>query len=126
MIGLLSALLLGGEVVALAPLPRGAVLTSEMVAAAPGTDLSRHIGQKLTRPVFAGQAIGPRDLAPPDLVVRQAPVILRYRAGTLTVDLPARAVGSGAVGDVVTVLAEGRRRPLRGIVAGPGLVEITR
>ena len=125
MIAALAALALS-EVVALQPLPRGAILTGDVVAAGPGADLSAYLGKQLRRPVFEGRAIRPSDVAPPDLVDRQAPVTVTFRRGALTVSLPGRSLGRGGLGDVVTVLIEGRRQPLRAQITGEGTVEVGR
>ena len=119
-----ALLLLVGEVVATEPLPRGTVLTPEMVEARGGADASGLIGRQLRRPVFAGRAITKGDVAMPDLVTRQASVTVTFSKGGLTLTLPGRAMGSGGPGDTVTVLIDGRRRPLRGVVTGPGTVMV--
>ena len=124
--GLVCALLLlVGEVVATEPLPRGTVLTPQMVEARGGADASDLIGRQLRRPVFAGRAITHADVAAPDLVARQAPVTVTFSKGGLTLSLPGRAMGAGGAGDGVTVLIDGRRRPLRGVVTGPGTVRVS-
>ena len=115
-------LVLAGEVTALRPLPRGTVIEAGMVTG----DASSVLGQQLVRPVFKGKPIGPDDLRAADLVGRQDAVTIRFRRGGLTLDLPGRSLRAGGTGDAVTVLAEGRRRPMRAVVTGPGLVEVAR
>ena len=119
--GALAALMLAAasEVTALRPLPRGTVIEADMVAG----DASSVLGQQLVRPVFKGKPIGPQDVRAPDMVARQDAVTIRFRRGGLVLDLPGRSLRAGGVGDAVTVLAAGRRRPITGVVAGPGLVE---
>ena len=112
------------EVVALRPLPRGTVLTEDIVAASAGADLSAYLGRQLTRPAFEGRPIRPSDLADPDLVARQSPVTVAFRRGALMLSVPGRALSAGAAGEVVTVLIEGRRAPLRAVVTGAGTVEV--
>ncbi|WP_031551189.1 flagellar basal body P-ring formation chaperone FlgA [Parvularcula oceani] len=128
MIGLvLSLALLGAEphVLAARPLPRGTVITADIVDSQ-GADLSGYLGKQLRRPVFAGKPILASDLAAPDAVARQSNVTVAFRKRGLTLSLPGRAMRAGAVGDVVTVLIDGRRRPVRAVVTGPGEVEIGR
>ena len=114
------------QVTAAEALPRGAVLDENVLAAPAGTDLSAYLGQQLKRPVFAGKAISPSDLAAPDLVARQSAVEVIYRKNGLALSLPGRALGAGARGEVVSVLIEGRRAPLRARVTGEAEVEVTR
>ena len=125
MLAAMAALALS-EVVALRPLPRGTILTADAVAASPGADLSAYLGRQLKRPVFEGRVVVPSDLTAPDLVTRQAPVTVVFRRGALSVTTPGRSLGAGAAGEMVKVLIEGRRAPLRGVVAGDGLVEVGR
>ena len=122
----LIALLLSGDVLAAQPLPRGTVLTAAHVSSTPDTDISAYLGRQLVRPVFAGKPISPSDLAAPDLVRRQDGVTIRYARGTLTLGLPGRALSAGAAGETVSVLAEGRRRPIRAVVTGHGEVAVAR
>ena len=122
----LVALALTSEVLATRPLPRGTVLTAEMVEAASGTDLTRHLGKQLRRPVFAGKPIAVSDVEAPDLVARQQPISVVFRKRGLVLSVPGRAVGAGALGETITVLTEGRRRPLRAVVTAAGEVEVLR
>ena len=123
MIAALAALAMS-EVIALKPLPRGTILTEDAVAAGAGTDLAPFLGKQLTRPAFEGRAIRLSDLAAPDLVARQSPVTVVFRRGALRLSVPGRSLGAGAGGEVVTVLIEGRRAPVRARVTGPGIVEV--
>lgn len=125
MLAALAALAMS-EVVAAKPLPRGAILTEDAVAASPGADLLAYLGKQLKRPTFEGRTISLSDLAMPDLVARQSPVTVAFRRGSLVVTSPGRSLSAGAAGDVVTVLIDGRRSPIRGRVTGEGLVEVGR
>ena len=122
---LLSAALLG-EVIAVRPLPRGTVLTPDMIELRGDADGASALGQQLRRPVFAGRPITAADLEAPDLVDRQGAVLVTYARGPLTLSLPGRALGAGGAGETVPVLIEGRRRPLRAVVTGPGTVTVAR
>ena len=125
---MLAALIVlaASEVVAAKPLPRGAVLTPEVVVASADADLSAYLGKQLTRPAFEGRVIARSDLAEPDLVARQSPVTVAFRRGALSVTTPGRSLGAGALGEVVTVLIDGRRTPMRARVTGAGMVEVGR
>ena len=125
MIGLLAAAMLS-EIVAAKPLPRGTIITADAVTASADADLSAYVGKQLVRPAFAGRAIAPSDLADPDLVDRQSPVTVGFRRGALALTTPGRALSAGSLGEVVTVLIDGRRRPVRARVVGQGLVEVAR
>ena len=125
MIGALAALMLS-EVVAAKPLPRGTVLTPEVVVASADADLSAYVGRQLVRPAFEGRVIALSDLADPDLVDRQSPVTVEFRRGALALSAPGRALSAGSLGEVVTVLIDGRRKPVRARVTGAGMVEVSR
>ena len=125
MIGALAALMLS-EVVAAKPLPRGTVLTPEVVVASADADLSAYVGRQLVRPAFEGRVIALSDLADPDLVDRQSPVTVEFRRGALALSAPGRALSAGSLDEVVTVLIDGRRKPVRARVTGAGTVEVSR
>ena len=125
MIGLLAALMLS-EVVANKPLPRGTILTLDAITASADADLAAYLGKQLVRPAFEGRMISLSDLADPDLVDRQSPVTVEFRRGPLALATPGRALSAGALEEVVTVLIDGRRRPVRARVVGQGLVEVAR
>ena len=125
MIGALAALMLS-EVVAAKPLPRGTVLTPEVVVASADADLAAYVGRQLVRPAFEGRVIALSDLADPDLVDRQSPVTVEFRRGALALSAPGRALSAGSLGEVVTVLIDRRRRPVRARVTGAGMVEVSR
>ena len=118
--------LLAPAVLAAKPLPRGTVLTADLVVAEAGADVAPFLGKQLRRPAFAGRPIAAGDLAAPDAVARQSAVNVVFRRSGLTLSVPGRAMTSGAAGDTVTVLVEGKRRPMRATVTGPGEVEIVR
>ena len=125
MIGLLAAAMLS-EVVASKPLPRGTIITADAVTASADADLSAYVGKQLVRPAFAGRVIALSDLAAPDLVDRQSPVTVEFRRGALALSAPGRALSAGSLGEVVTVLIDGRRKPVRARVTGAGMVEVSR
>jgi len=125
-IGFILSIALGTiepEVIADGPLSRGTILTDDMII---GETVSKKpfLGMQLRRQIYKGQALRLSDVATPDLVSRQDPVTVLFKRQGLTMTIMGRAMGRGAMGDGVSVLLEGRKKPIRGVIIGDRLVEV--
>ncbi|MDE2376736.1 flagellar basal body P-ring formation chaperone FlgA [Bradyrhizobium sp.] len=84
----------------------------------------RAVGMQLRRPMRAGTPIRVADLAKPELVQRDQSVTVIYQAAGLYLTTRAKAIDSGAEGDVVNVLNVLSKRTLTGVVTGRGQITI--
>lgn len=82
------------------------------------------VGWVTQRVVDKGDALVEPAIRAPRAVSPGARVALRARQGSVRLEVPAVAAGSGAVGDPIYVRTETGRR-IRGVVAGPGVVDVT-
>jgi flagella basal body P-ring formation protein FlgA len=93
-----------------------------------GNDIVGHdsiVGMQARRPLRAGQPIRTADLTKPDLVKRDQPVTLIYRAGGIYLTVRGKAAEGGTEGDVVNVINLQSKRTVSGVVVGRGEVSIT-
>ncbi len=82
------------------------------------------VGRAARRSLRAGEPIRADSLMEPVLVSRNDAVTIVYRAGGLTLTARGRAIGSGARGDVVTVMNSQSNRTLEAEVSRPGVVTV--
>lgn len=82
------------------------------------------VGQAARRSLRAGEPIRGDSLMEPVLVSRNDSVTIVYRAGGLTLTVRGRAIGSGARGDVVSVMNSQSNRTLEAEVTRPGVVTV--
>ncbi len=82
------------------------------------------IGLVARRPLRAQQVLRQTDLTKPDAVRRDDSVVLVYEVPGILLTLRGKAQESGAEGDVINVLNVQTKRPVQGIVSGPGRVTI--
>ena len=75
-------------------------------------------------PLRARQVLRRADLVKPDVVRRDDSVTLVYETPGIVLTLRGKALDSGAEGDVINVLNVQTKRPVQGIVSGPGRVTI--
>ena len=64
------------------------------------------------------------DLMKPEIVQRNEAVTLVYQVPGITLTVRGKAAEGGAEGDVITVTNEQTKRPVQGVVAGPGQVVV--
>ena len=89
------------------------------------TDVSQAIGQRARRFVPAGTMLNPRDLETLPLVKRGQLVEVYSRVGATTVRTAAKAMESGALGELIELRSTERRgRMLLGRITGPRKVEL--
>ncbi|MGH9308265.1 MAG: flagellar basal body P-ring formation chaperone FlgA [Vicinamibacterales bacterium] len=86
--------------------------------------LSDAIGARLRRNVAAGEPITAAVIEVPALVKSGDAVRVVVRVGAVEAEGRGVASGSGYIGDIVTVVNSGSRRPLKARITGPGQVEI--
>lgn len=99
------------------------------VAAANGTpvdELASLANDRLKRGVHAGWPLLEGDFEVIPDVDKQSRVIVHVRYGPIRMETMARALGTGDVGDVVSVLVDGAASPVQAKVAGKGVVDIAR
>lgn len=81
---------------------------------------------RLKRGVHAGWPLLEGDFEPIPDVDRQSQVVVHVRYGPIRMETLGRALGTGNVGDVVSVLVEGAASPVLAKVADKGVVDIAR
>jgi flagella basal body P-ring formation protein FlgA len=116
------------------PIARGDVLRASDIAVErrPRTQVSSDtvrdvqgaIGLAARQAMKPGQVIRRGDLAKPELVHRNEPVIMIFEQPGLTLTLRGKALDSGAEGDTVNVVNLQSKKTLQGIVSGSGKVTI--
>ena len=82
------------------------------------------IGAEARRPLQPGRVLSERDLQTPRLVLRGRAVELVYARPGLQLSALGIAQTDGALGDLVRVVNADSRRPVEGVVVGPGRVAL--
>ncbi|WP_309802461.1 flagellar basal body P-ring formation chaperone FlgA [Methylopila jiangsuensis] len=90
-----------------------------------GVDLAAAKGMALRRPMREGQALRAADLIRPQHVERGGFVTLVYGLGGMSLSLKAKALQSGAQGDLVAVQNIQSKRTVTGVVTGPSEVTVS-
>ncbi len=85
----------------------------------------RAAGLAPRRTLRAGDVLRAADLMNPELVHRNEPVLVVFEAPGVVISVRAKALDSGAEGDLVNVVNTQSKRVLQGVVTGPGRVSIT-
>ncbi|MDX1581502.1 MAG: flagellar basal body P-ring formation chaperone FlgA, partial [Alphaproteobacteria bacterium] len=124
----------GEALVASQPLNRGARITPGMVSSVAVainsvrrgaiTNMEHLIGMEVSRPINAGTVFTPDLVSAPDAVARGDHVIITARSGSFSVRSRGKALASGSVGDQVMIENLASSRKIRGLITGPGQVEI--
>ncbi|HVV43442.1 MAG TPA: flagellar basal body P-ring formation chaperone FlgA [Nitrobacter sp.] len=83
------------------------------------------IGMQARHQMRAGQALHAIDLAKQDLVQRDQPVTLIYKAAGIYLTVRGKAVDNGTDGDVVNAVNLQSKRTVTGVVVGRGQIEIS-
>jgi flagella basal body P-ring formation protein FlgA len=124
------------EVAALTrPLARGEVVRASDVVverrpkSEAGTDVAneagRVAGMALRRAMRAGQILRQADLMRPELVQRNENVTLVFEAPGIMLTSRAKALETGAEGDLISVVNVQSKRTVQGTVTGPSTVTVT-
>ncbi|MFC3612668.1 flagellar basal body P-ring formation chaperone FlgA [Lutimaribacter marinistellae] len=82
------------------------------------------IGQEARVALYAGRPINPGDIGPPALVDRNDLVTLVYDTGLLTISTDGRALGRGAVGELIRVMNLSSRSTVSGRIRSDGSIEV--
>jgi len=119
-----------------ADLPRGAMITADMVRPVEGTvrhapagalsDPAQAVGLVATQPLRLGAILAERMVAQPVLVRRGDTVTLIYESQGLRITDVAMAVESGAAGDEIMVQNMEGHRAVRALVTGQRTVRVLR
>jgi len=88
------------------------------------TSLDHLVGMSPRRPARAGEPMRVADMQPPLVVAKGTQVDMTFVSGSLTLTARGRALDSGAVGDIVSVLNIRSNRTVQGVVEGPNMVRI--
>jgi len=87
------------------------------------TDASALTGQRLSRPVAAGEPLSLESLAPANLIHRGQQVVLLARSGTLEVRMQGIALADGRASDRIRVQNVSSQRVVEGVVRSDTVVE---
>lgn len=117
------------------PLARGEVVRASDVVierrpkSEAGTDVvgepGRVIGMALRRAMRTGQILRQADLMRPELVQRNENVTLVFEVPGIMLTSRAKALETGAEGDLISVVNIQSKRTVQGIVTGPSTVTVT-
>lgn len=120
--------------VAVRPIARGDVLRESdiVIERRPKTEISSDavrdpqgaIGLAARQTMKAGHVIRRADLAKPELVHRNEPVIIVFEQPGITLTLRGKSLDSGAEGDTVNVVNLQSKKTLQGIVSGSNRVTV--
>jgi flagella basal body P-ring formation protein FlgA len=83
-------------------------------------------GDRLRRGVQSGWPLLKGDFEPVPDVDKQSQVVVHVRYGSIRMETLGKALGTGEIGDVVSVLVEGAASPVSAKVTGKGVVDIAR
>jgi flagella basal body P-ring formation protein FlgA len=87
-------------------------------------DVQAAIGLAARQPLKAGQVVRRNDLAKPELVFRNEPVIMVFEQPGIMLTLRGKSLESGAEGDTVNVVNMQTKKTLQGTVIGHGRVAV--
>jgi len=88
------------------------------------TDVNQAVGMAARTSIQPDRPLRTSDLMKPELVQRNQQVTLIYQVPGIMLTVRGKAAESGAEGDLITVLNEQTKRPVQGIVIGPGHVVV--
>lgn len=88
------------------------------------SDPSEVIGQEARVALYPGRPIRPGDVGPPAIIDRNDIVVLRFRQGPLSIETDGRALGRGAVGEILRVMNMSSRKTVSGLVRPDGIIEV--
>ena len=88
-------------------------------------DMQHVVGMASRRAMRAGQVLRPADLMRPELVQRNENVTLIFEVPGIMLTSRAKALESGAEGDLISVLNIQSKRTVQGTVTGPNTVTVS-
>lgn len=83
------------------------------------------IGMAARQPLRPGASLRRADLMKPELVARNEPVTLIFRAPGISLTVRGTALDPGTEGDVINVMNTQSKRQVQGVVTGPGQVTVS-
>jgi flagella basal body P-ring formation protein FlgA len=107
------------------------VIGPDDVAPGPGPvagaaqDAAQVVGLEARVAIYPGRPVRLADLGPAAAVERNDLVQIVFRRGGLSIVTDGRALGRGAIDDVVPVMNLASRQTVQGIIRHPGLIEVT-
>lgn len=95
-------------------------------ATLPGTvdRLADAIGQEARVALYPGRPVRAGDIGPPAVIDRNQHVTLEFLRGNLRIVAEGRALGRGAIGDVIRVMNLSSRTTLSGTIKTNGVVTV--
>ena len=96
------------------------VLRSQAIASGP----EETVGRELQKSLSAGDPIPLNILSVPPILKRGDPVLIVFRRKGFLIEVRGEALDGGAAGDLVRVRNLQSRTVLRGVIIGPGRVEV--
>ena len=96
------------------------VLRSQGLASAP----EEVLGRELQKSLSAGEPVPLNILSVPPILKRGEPVLIVFRRNGFLIEVRGEALDGGAAGDLVRVRNLQSRTVIRGVITGPGRVEV--
>lgn len=91
----------------------------------PVLDIEDVLGLAAKRPLRAGQVIRPADVTKPELVSRNHTVTMLFQVPGILLSYRGKALESGAMGDVISVLNPQSKRTVQAVVTGHNQVTVS-
>lgn len=89
------------------------------------TDRDLAVGLALRNAMQPGRPLRAADLNKPDMIQRNETVTLIYEVPGISLTMRGKATEAGGEGDTISVMNEQSKRPVQGVIVGPGRVLIT-
>lgn len=90
----------------------------------PVTDIHQAVGFAARTTLQPGRPLHATDLMKPEIVQRNEAVTIVYQVPGIVLTIRGKATEGGAEGDFITVINEQTKRPVQGVIAGPGRIVI--
>lgn len=84
------------------------------------------LGKEAKTMLYAGRPVYLANLTEPALVERNQIIDLRFSSSGLAIETEGRALGRGALGEIVRVMNLSSRTTVTATVSGPGLADVSR
>jgi flagella basal body P-ring formation protein FlgA len=82
------------------------------------------VNQAARRPLRAGQTLRAADLMKPQIIARDDAVTIIFKTKAITLTLRGKAMGSGAEGEMISVLNPQSKRVVQATITAPGVVVV--
>jgi flagella basal body P-ring formation protein FlgA len=114
----------GKDVVVMADMLTEADVAAQSVLPGIVASATQVVGLQTVRPIPAGQPLNKLHFKVRPVVMRGAPVVVRYVKGGVELTMQGQALEDGQMNDTVKVTNPGTRTPLVGRVTAPGVVTL--